>query len=149
MLLVVLAFPFDISAGPVPLWDLASVWVMLPIIVMLGIGQRQRNRFGALLGDLSYPIYVLHYPVLLIASGLHQSALSQVDIDVMSLVTYGTVVVLSLVALKFYDEPVRRALAGGKPSARARKTSEPPTWPGAAGWGDAGAPYFTRPLWSG
>ena len=103
-----------IFAGPadrgVPLWGFVSVLVLLPAIVVLGIGQGSSGRIGAMLGALSYPIYVLHFPVLVIASGLHNSVLSRLNVHVLASVSVTIVLLLSWVSLRFYDEPMRRAL---------------------------------------
>jgi peptidoglycan/LPS O-acetylase OafA/YrhL len=94
----------------VPLWGFVSVLIVLPAIVVLGVGQHSSGRIGALLGALSYPVYVLHFPVLLIASGLHNTALSWLNVHVLASASVLIALLLSWVSLRLYDEPVRRAL---------------------------------------
>ncbi len=99
-------------------WDLASIpWVdiicttlILPAIVVLGIGQQTTGRWALWIGALSYPIYVLHMPLELLASGLHQTVLRTVNVHLLAAVTVVAVFAASAFALRFFDGPARRIL---------------------------------------
>ena len=110
VLVAVLASPLNADGSGVPWWDLASVLVILPAIVIVGVGQDGAGRIGTLLGALSYPIYVLHAPVLLTVSGLRQSALQGWNIHLLVAAGLVAVILLALTSLRLYDEPVRRYL---------------------------------------
>jgi peptidoglycan/LPS O-acetylase OafA/YrhL len=92
-------------------WDLAWIFVALPIVVVLGASQASRSRIGAVLGELSYPVYVLHWPCLAVLSGLRQKAFPDLDPVVFCVLAIGAIATASWMAFKFYDEPVRRRLA--------------------------------------
>ncbi len=110
-LLAVLASPVNAAETGIPWWDLLSVLVFLPLIVVLGTGQGPAGRFGVLLGALSYPVYVLHFPMLLVASGLYQTALRGWNPQVLVGCSLAAICVFALAALRFYDEPLRRRLS--------------------------------------
>jgi len=112
LLAAALAFPSTLVSNRPLWWDLICVLFLMPIIVAVGTGQQRVDRLGILLGRLSYPIYVLHFPVLLIASGLHQTRLSQVNVHLLAAASTASVLALAYLALRFYDEPVRRTLNG-------------------------------------
>jgi peptidoglycan/LPS O-acetylase OafA/YrhL len=78
---------------------------------LVGVGQTASGRLGALLGYLSYPVYALHSPVLLVVSGLHQTILSKINVHLLSLGTVVFVVFLGAAAARYYDEPVRRLIS--------------------------------------
>ena len=119
LLLAVLAMPRAASSSAFAAWDIASVLVLLPALVVAGIAQGKGGRFGDLLGELSYPVYVLHFPVLLLASGLHQSVLLRVPVWVMAVAAAVAAVAAGLLASRLYDLPVRRWLSVGGRSALA------------------------------
>lgn len=91
-------------------WDVIAVLVILPTIVLLGIAQGRGSRFGNFLGELSYPLYILHFPILLLASGLHQIRPSQLSAVCISIGAAAIIVIISVVASRFYDIPIRRRL---------------------------------------
>jgi peptidoglycan/LPS O-acetylase OafA/YrhL len=111
MMLIVFVMPMTLGRDGVPWRDLVSILLVLPCIVVLGVGQVSGGRIGAMLGALSYPVYALHYPVLLLASGLSQTVLSRINVHVISVCTVVLVVALGAAANRFYDEPVRRMLS--------------------------------------
>jgi peptidoglycan/LPS O-acetylase OafA/YrhL len=112
ILLAVLAFPRNVGAGGVPWFDLIAILMIMPTIVALGVLQKNdAGRIGRFLGELSYPVYVLHYPILLIASGLQQTKLSKVNTNLTSACAVALVLALATIASRFYDEPVRRWLS--------------------------------------
>lgn len=88
------------------LWDACCVFVVLPALVGVAMVQDE-HALGAWLGDLSYPVYVLHFPLLLIASGLRQKLFAQVPAGVVIGVAVAAIVLLAWLLLKRYDEPVR------------------------------------------
>ncbi len=97
------------------LYDTLCVVAVFPLIVLLGASGRTTDRTTArvckFLGDISYPLYMVHYPFIYLyyawvkneqltfAESLHGAA---------ALVAGS--VVLAYLSLKLYDEPVRRFL---------------------------------------
>jgi peptidoglycan/LPS O-acetylase OafA/YrhL len=114
ILIAILALP----KGHNDLWfEIGTVAVGFPVILVLG-ANHQPIGFGAwagkLIGDLSYPVYALHVPLLWMITGglkvvLHYDRISPVLLGAFAVTT---VCILSWLALKLYDEPMRRWLSG-------------------------------------
>lgn len=111
--------PWGARANGVPWRDLVCITTLLPIIVILGIGHSGTSRLGSALGTLSYPIYALHYPLLEIASALHQTALRHVNVQVLAGSAFALIIGSATLATRCYDEPVRRWLSQKVRSMRA------------------------------
>jgi peptidoglycan/LPS O-acetylase OafA/YrhL len=109
-LLGVLAYPASLGGTQLPLWDIAAVLFMLPLLVLAGASQISEGRFAAMLGALSYPLYIVHAPIFHFVSGLHQSVLKHVSAGVLACCAVMLAAVLAFAALRWYDEPVRRRL---------------------------------------
>jgi peptidoglycan/LPS O-acetylase OafA/YrhL len=97
------------------LYEALCVILVFPFIVCLGAGERRADgasiRVARFFGDLSYPLYITHYPLIYIyaawALKTHPSPLPGLLFGVLTLVTG---VLVAYCALKFYDLPVRRRL---------------------------------------
>lgn len=99
------------------LYEFGCVAVAFPILVWLGASgtttDRQSTAVCKFLGDISFPVYIIHYPVMylfyawLIEDKLY--SLSETWHVVLPLI--GGIVVLAYAVLKLYDEPVRRLLS--------------------------------------
>jgi peptidoglycan/LPS O-acetylase OafA/YrhL len=117
--LLVVIFSQSLFSSRLPLWDLLSVLFLLPLIVVAGINHVGGNGFlGSLLGELSYPVYVLHYPILLVFSGLRQWTDSKVSLHLFSVAALVTVIGVSWTAFCYYDKPLRRRLSNLAASSR-------------------------------
>jgi peptidoglycan/LPS O-acetylase OafA/YrhL len=89
---------------------------VFPVIVAIGAGSAESDgwpqRLSRFLGDLSYPLYITHYPLIYIQTQwvmkshppLGQSIAVGVGLFV-------TAVTFAYLCLKFYDEPVRKWLS--------------------------------------
>jgi len=99
--------------------------VAFPVMVWLGsaVGEsRVISRAGIVLGALSYPLYILHWPIIDLTRGL----LGQVDPDGRYLALWAPLQVtlavsIAWTAMKLFDEPVRAWLT----RATRRKPTEP------------------------
>lgn len=109
-LFAILVFPAA-TFVPQETYDLFCAIMVLPMIVVVGVSQVGLGKIGRLAGDLSYPLYALHYPILLLASGLYQTKMSGVNPHALSVATVGLSVGVSWAALKLYDEPLRGFLS--------------------------------------
>ncbi|MEP7456451.1 acyltransferase [Phyllobacterium sp. SB3] len=109
-LIGVFAIPIDLLPQSFPWADILLVSICLPAIVIFGISETSGMRAGYLLGNLSYPVYVLHFPVLLIMSGLGQSVLAGWNIHIIACLGVMAILALAWLAWRFYDEPLRKAL---------------------------------------
>ncbi len=109
-LIAVFAIPADLTSHVFPWIDLLIISICLPAIMMGGMTQMNSTACGNLLGGLSYPVYVLHFPILLMMSGLHQSLLSKWNIHIIACMSVLAVLLISWMAWRLYDEPLRRVL---------------------------------------
>ncbi|MBK6854705.1 MAG: acyltransferase [Burkholderiales bacterium] len=108
-LLVVALMP-----APSAVWDMACVFVILPAVVALGLAPAtvpSPKGAAAVLGRLSYPLYVLHYPVLVAVIEIARTQFPTVSRDLVGLAAMAAALVVAWVALVVYDEPVRAALS--------------------------------------
>ncbi len=129
LLLLVLAIPR--IGGAQHLWvnglyDSLSIIIMFPLIVYIGASGNFKHTSSAKLckffGDISYPIYITHYPLIYIYTAwvaAHHVVSRGADIFY-GVLTFMSAVVMAYLLLKFYDEPVRRWLTKrmqiGKPT---------------------------------
>ncbi|GAA4746267.1 acyltransferase [Sphingomonas daechungensis] len=120
-LLLVAALSVPRIGGTEAMWmngvyEVLCVMLLFPIIVVIGAGQKEVGgtsvRVARFFGDLSYPLYITHYPLMYIYTGWVID--NQVPAAQGALVGAGVLVAcvaLAYACLKWYDLPVRRALA--------------------------------------
>jgi len=92
-------------------YEAFMIIVVFPVIVALGAKARSTaiaDRVWKLAGRLSYPLYLVHMPILMAAERL----LSAASMDAgarngLALVTVAVSVALAYIVLIFYDEPIR------------------------------------------
>lgn len=102
------------------LYDAIAVAVALPAITLLGASldlPAGARRAGSILGDLSYPLYAVHYPIVQGAGFLLARRLD-LQPTFAALAIAVSALALAWVLMRFYDAPARRALsmavAGGR-----------------------------------
>jgi len=98
------------------IYDLLCVVVLFPIIVAIGAGEMRVDgpsiRIARFFGDLSYPLYITHYPLIYI----YTAWVVQEKVPPTRGAIWGVVLVIAAVSiayacLKLYDEPARRWLS--------------------------------------
>ncbi|MGP8025780.1 MAG: acyltransferase family protein [Acidocella sp.] len=108
-------------------FDIAAVLLAFPALLLAASRASVSQRLDSLwrqLGLLSYPVYVIHYPFVVVISNLCKSSHAGVAASWLgAMVTILVVLVLSALAARFYDAPVRawasRRLAPPLAAARA------------------------------
>lgn len=120
LLIIVLSFPR--LGGHENLWQngiYESIVVILifPLIIYLGaigeIKSKNAEKLYTFLGDISYPIYIIHFPFAYIFYAWVTK--NNIPIGQGTIVGIGLLIftlILSYISLKFYDEPVRKWLSG-------------------------------------
>lgn len=97
------------------LYEAFCIILVFPVIVSMGAGGKVTGRRSTaickFLGELSYPIYITHYPLIYIYTAwvANTGATVTQGLPYMALVLVGAVG-LAYGSLKLYDEPVRRWL---------------------------------------
>lgn len=98
------------------IYDAACVILMFPLIVSIGAGgvlhTKRSERICKFLGDISYPLYITHYPLIYIYTAWVVN--NKIPLGTEGMLVGLCLVILSILlayaCLKLYDEPVRRWL---------------------------------------
>jgi len=90
--------------------------VVFPLIVYIGASGQPESRSGGLLtkflGDLSYPLYITHYPLVYVfMAWVVNNEVPVGEAFPVAVLTFGASVLLGYLSLRFYDVPVRRWLS--------------------------------------
>ncbi len=116
-MLILFSVPYLGSRGGIcinGIFEMVCVIIIFPILVWLGAsGGQKENRVCKLLGDISFPLYIVHYPVMyLFYSWLIRT--EKYSLGETWPVAFGVMaasLILAFLCLKLYDEPVRRRLS--------------------------------------
>lgn len=98
------------------LYQCAVVWFLFPLIVLIGAGSavtgRRTARLCKFLGDISYPLYIVHYPVAMMQfPWVRRNPDAPLWMHIgMFISVYVVSILIAYGALKLYDEPVRSYL---------------------------------------
>ena len=111
VLCAVFALPPVTQQPDSPVWDIAFVLMVLPAITAIASGPSACGRIGEWLGLTSYPLYALHYPILVVMAGGAKFGLQRLNVHVTSAISISAVLLLACAALYLYDEPLRRRLS--------------------------------------
>ncbi|MDX8506429.1 acyltransferase family protein [Mesorhizobium captivum] len=124
ILLTLIVFAIAPAGGARVAYDLASVAIVFPVMVVTGAvapTAPQLAGFYGWLGRISYPIYIIHTPMLMIIAGAGKA----VSVDPFAhhpwfgLLMAAAVIAIAHIATRIYDEPLRRFLQRQMQRARA------------------------------
>jgi peptidoglycan/LPS O-acetylase OafA/YrhL len=95
------------------LYDALCTIVVFPILVYVGasgkLNSKSSERVCKFLGDISYPLYMVHYPFMyLFYSWVWKNELSFAEVWPMAIVLLFGNILLAWIVLKLYDMPVRK-----------------------------------------
>jgi peptidoglycan/LPS O-acetylase OafA/YrhL len=127
LLALILLAPVVIASR---IFDPAIVIVAFPAVLFLalqGEPQGAMRRFGLFAGDVSYPLYVTHFPIMQLF--LHALGPNKPTGVTLALVLAGeltTIVAVAVIVLLFFDRPVRAWLHRRRKAARDAPTVQPP-----------------------
>lgn len=120
-LTIVAALTFPRLGGHEAIWinglyESATILFIFPLIVLAGAGatikHQQSLKLCRFLGDISYPLYITHYPLVYVYFAyVNNNNYSASDALPIAFVVFLVAVILSYIYLKLYDEPVRRWLS--------------------------------------
>jgi peptidoglycan/LPS O-acetylase OafA/YrhL len=93
-------------------YEILAVYLLLPVILYLGIsaGKELTAPLREILGDLSYPLYAIHHPLLLLLFGLRQKYAPQDSVFLFFAAGMALAIGGSYLLVRFYDAPARRLL---------------------------------------
>ncbi|MBC6989442.1 acyltransferase family protein [Hymenobacter sp. BT491] len=119
-LLILAVFAMPRIGGADRLWlnglyESFSIIFVFPLIVFLGASGAVKSNFSArvckFFGDISYPIYITHYPLIYTYTAWVQDNKIPIrEAFPVALLVLASSVALAYACLKLYDEPVRRWL---------------------------------------
>jgi len=97
------------------LYESLTIVFLFPFIVFLGAGGSIQNKrtlqFCQWLGNISYPLYITHYPLIYwYTAWVHDHKVSNLQSLGMAIMVFFIAITIAFVALKWYDEPVRKWL---------------------------------------
>ena len=119
-LVTLFSVPYLEGATPVctnGIYEAFCVIIAFPVLVWLGASgtttDKKSTQICKFLGDISYPVYVIHYPFMyLFYAWLIKNQLFTLEQTwQVALCVYAWNILLAYLCLKFYDEPVRKYLA--------------------------------------
>lgn len=93
------------------LYEAVCIIVIFPLIVSAGAGGKIQGRWAKLCkfsGDISYPLYIIHYPFVYVYTAwvaVKKPAPEQIIVVASAL--FICLVIIAYASLKWYDEPVR------------------------------------------
>lgn len=96
------------------LYDVSCIILLFPLVVAAGAGGQISGRLASVCkfaGDISYPLYLIHYPFIYIYG--YWISVKKPTVEQNLPIAVGLFIffiLLALVALKWYDEPVRKWL---------------------------------------
>lgn len=118
LLLTVLSIPR--LGGPEKLWmngiyESVVIIFIFPLIVSIGAGSRiigeTSRKICKFLGDISYPLYITHYPLIYVYTAWVIDHKIPIEKGFpMGLLLFAGSIAIAYLSLKYYDEPVRNWL---------------------------------------
>jgi peptidoglycan/LPS O-acetylase OafA/YrhL len=142
-LLLLICFALPRFGGPSHLWlnglyEALCILVVFPVIVAIGAGSLKAttasNRLCRALGDISYPLYLTHYPLIYVYTAwIGQGPHSVAQRAGWGIALWFAAVAIGYACLKLYDEPVRawltRRFLRGRPGAAVHIPGTDPAFP--------------------
>lgn len=120
-LFIILILAFPRIGGATHLWqnglyDSLSIIFLFPLIVYMGVSGQVKGKYSVavcqFLGNISYPIYIVHYPLIYIFSAwVVDNNITLQHAWPMGLVLLSGAIVLAYACFKLYDVPVRKWLS--------------------------------------
>ena len=111
-------FPKTSNISVNGIYELACIMIVFPLIVWIAaLSDSAQSKFtlriSKFLGDLSYPLYIVHYPVMYLfyAWLIKNQYFTLGETWQMVILVLTVCIVLAYACLKLYDEPIRKKLS--------------------------------------
>ena len=119
MLIALFSVPYIPSEGNIStnsLYEVVCIATIFPFIVWVGacgISSGKTAKINRQLGEISYPLYIVHYPIMYIfyAWLIEKKYYTLQDCWGVALLVVVSSILLAFICLKLYDEPARRWLS--------------------------------------
>lgn len=117
VLFLLLSFPYIQPKGGIcinGIFEMFCIMLVFPLIVMAGASGGQReSKICKLLGDISFPLYAVHYPVMYLFYSwlIKTEKYSFSETWIAASGTMAACLILAFLCLKLYDEPIRKKLS--------------------------------------
>lgn len=120
LMVALLSVPFIEGTEPIcanGVYEAFCIIVAFPILLWIGASgtttDKQSTRICKFLGDISYPVYVVHYPLMYLfyAWLIKKQLFTFAETWQVALCVYALSIIIAYLCLKLYDEPVRKYLA--------------------------------------
>lgn len=120
VLVVIFALPYIAPTGETSLnslYEVICIAFLFPLLVWIGAcgsaGKGFTAKANRVLGDISYPLYIVHYPIMYIfyAWLIKEECYTLSECLWEAIAVVAASIILALLCLKLYDEPIRRWLA--------------------------------------
>lgn len=119
-LIIIAIFSIPRIGGSEHLWmnglyDSLTIILIFPLVVYMGASGEVKNKFASklckFLGDISYPIYITHYPLIYIYTGWVTNGNKPFsETYPAGILLFVSSIILAYASLKLYDVPVREWL---------------------------------------
>ncbi len=111
-------FPKTSTVSVNGIYELACIMIVFPLIVWIAASSDSAQskftlKLSKFLGDLSYPLYIVHYPVMYVfyAWLIKNQYFTLAETWQMVILVLTVCIVLAYACLKLYDEPIRKWLS--------------------------------------
>ncbi|MDR1169427.1 MAG: acyltransferase [Prevotellaceae bacterium] len=97
------------------IYEAAVILAIFPLIVAVGAGGKikgkRASRMCKLLGDISYPVYLVNYPICYVHTGwASDTGYTLAEAGWVPYIVFTVTLLISYAAMRFYDIPVRKWL---------------------------------------
>ena len=109
VMVIIFTMPYELDHTQRMLWKL----LLAPLLVVSGSSitlSDPLKDLSILVGDLSYPIYALHFPIFSWINGLYQKLSGGKSAAIEAATLFAATLILSYLALRLYDRPTRAYL---------------------------------------
>ena len=114
-------FPKTSNISVNGIYELACIMIVFPLIVWIAASSDSAQskftlKLSKFLGDLSYPLYIVHYPVMYVfyAWLIKNQYFTLAETWPTVILVLTVCIVLAYACLKLYDEPIRKRLSKSK-----------------------------------
>lgn len=120
ILIILFCIPYIEGKSPIcmnGLFEIVCIALIFPVLIRIGAAGKTTDKLSTgickFLGDISYPLYAIHYPVMYVfyAWMIDNKLYTFDEIWQVAVIIYIGCILLAYSCLKLYDEPVRKWLS--------------------------------------